>query len=243
MHTSSGTTSLRLVPLAILLIGAFALTGCETRPISDSGYGEPYGWRYRGASLYKGELSELDVLGVAPQTETSQADIAKALETAVAPRLKRGDKVLLIQSGATVPDEAMLEEAKRCFEVAPFSGVPTDEGVALSGSLRLRAAQGGYRHLVCYWGVLESARENQETKAISWVPIIGGFIPDQKQRMRLRLKAIVLDVGTGGWKMLTPEVYDDFAYNSDWNRAKRDQYLVSALKDKGYKALVADLLK
>jgi hypothetical protein len=226
-----------------LLACVLFLAGCETRSISDSGYRQPYGWGRPENPLYKGELTELDILGAAPRTEATDANIAKALESATSPKLKRGDKLILIQSGAPVPDNAMLEEATRYFEVAPFSGIPPTEKAGLAESLRLRAAQGGYRFIVCYWGVLESAREDKEGKAVSWVPIVGSFVPDQKQQMRIRLKALLLDVATGGWKMLTPEAYSDSSYNSGWSRETSDQKLVLALKEKGYKTLSADLVK
>lgn len=226
-----------------LLLVALLLAGCETRSISDSGYHPTYGWGRTENPLYKGELTELDILGAAPQLEATDANIAKALATATAPQPKRGDKVILIQSGAPVPDNAMLDEAGRYFAVAPFSGAPPNEKTGMAESLRLRAAQGGYRYIVCYWGVLESAQVDKEGKALSWVPIVGSFVPDQKQQMRIRLKALVVDVTTGGWKMLTPEAHSDASYNSRWTREASDQNLVLALKSKGYQSLVADLVK
>jgi hypothetical protein len=223
--------------------GFLLLAGCETRSISDSGYRQPYGWGRSENPLYKGELTELDILGAAPREEATEANIARSLAAATTPRLKRGDKLILIQSGAPAPDNAMLEEANRYFEVAPFSGIPPVEKSGLSESLRLRAAQGAYHFIVCYWGFLESAREDKEGRIVSWVPIFGNFVPDQKQQMRIRLKGILLDVGSGGWKMLTPEAYSDARYNSNWSREVSDQRLVLALKEKGYRSFIADLLK
>jgi hypothetical protein len=211
------------------------LAGCTTRSISDSGYSP--------SRFYKGELTELDILGVAPKQEATEENFKRALETAVPPKLRRGDKLILIQSGAPIPDTAMLEETTRYFSVAPFSGIPPEEKGAFSDSLRLRAAQGGYRYLVCYWGMLESAQQEREGKAVSWVPIVGSFIPDQKQQMRISLKALVLDVGTGGWKMLTSKSYHDASFSSDRSRESTDQQLVLALKTKSYRNLVEELLK
>ena len=228
------------IPLLALVL---LLAGCETRSISDSGYRQPYGWNRAPNPLYHGELTELDILGAAPRMDATEANIARALENATTPKPKRGDKLILIQSGASLPDNSMIDEASRYFAVAPFSGVPPEEKSGLSESLRLRAAQGGYRYLVCYWGVLESAQVEREGKAVSWVPIVGAFVPDQKQQMRIRLKALILDVATGGWKMLTPEAYSDARYNSGVSRATSDQKLVLALKELGYRRLIADLIK
>lgn len=229
--------------IAALLACALLFAGCETRSISDSGYRQSYGWSRSDNPFYKGELTELDILGAAPREEATQANIARIFDGAVVPKLKRGDKVILIQSGAPVPDNSMLEDATRYFDVAPFSGIPPSDKAGMAESLRLRAAQGGYEFIVCYWGVLESAQEDKEGKAVSWVPIVGGFVPDQKQQMRIRLKALVLDVRSGGWKMLTPEAYADASYSSGFYRETSDQKLVIALKEKGYRSLVADLVK
>ena len=236
----------------VVALGALLLAGCETRSISNSGYrSDSYWGRGDRNPFYTGELTELDILGIAPNGEATNENIAQTLATATTPKLKRGDRVLLMQSGAMVPDEAMLTEANRYFEVAPFSGVPPSdrfgatpaERTGFAPSLRLRAAQGGYRIIVCYWGVLESAREGGQAGPAGWVPIVSSLVPDQKQQMRIRLKAIVVDVASGAWRMLAPEVYTDESFNSYWSRERKDQLLVNALKEKGYKSLVADLLK
>lgn len=231
-----------VLPLFALLL---LLAGCETRSISDSGYHHSYGWLGGDSNynrFYGGELSEFDILGAAPRIEATDAGIAKALAEAAAPQLKRGDRVILIQSGASSPDYAMMEEATRYFDVAPFSGIPPRDEKGMAGTLRLRAAQGGYRYIICYWGVLESAQEAKDGKAISWVPILGGMVTDQKEQMRIRLKALVVDVATGHWKMFNPEVHSDASDNARWTRESHDQKLVVALKEKGYHSLVNSLL-
>lgn len=228
----------KLIPLLMLVL---LLSGCNTRSISDSEYRHPYNRSGVINPLYKGELTELDILGAAPRQDATEANITRSLESAVAPKLRAGDKIVLIQSGAVAPDNAMLDEAARYFSVAPFSGIPPVEKSGMAESLRLRAAQGGYRYIVCYWGVLESAQTDGEGKIISWVPIVGMFVPDQQQQMRLRLKALLLDVATGGWQMLVPEIHRHERYNSRWSRESGDQQLVQSLKVEGYKSLVAEL--
>jgi hypothetical protein len=222
-------------------VSALFIVGCETSVVTDSGY-HPNG-SYGNDPTYRGELSEFDILGAASGQDASQANITKALETATALKIKRGDQLLIIQSGALVPDNEMMDEASASFTVAPFSGVPPADKTGMAASLRLRAAQGGYHYILCYWGVLESAQEDREGKAISWVPIAGSFVPDQKEQMRIRLKAILLDVATGNWKIYTPEVHNDALLTSDLSREEQNQKLVTALKTKGYKSLIAELLK
>jgi hypothetical protein len=227
----------------LVCVSVLLLVGCETRSrsISNSGYDGAYGWG-GGGPTYRGELSEFDILGAAPAQEATQANIVQALESATAPTLKRGDKLILIQSGAMVPDNDMMDAAGLSFSVAPFSGVPPAEKSSMAASLRLRAAQGGYRYILCYWGVLETAQQDKEGKVVSWIPVVGSFVPDQKEQMRIRLKGLLVDVATGNWKMLTPEAQSDARFNSGKTRAEEDQKLVLALKAKGYKSLVAELL-
>jgi len=228
----------------ILILGVLAclLAGCTSRPISDSGYRHPYGWRANANPMYRGELTELDVLGTAAQDDASEAAIARALETAALPGIRRGDKLILIQSGAPLPDTALLEEANKYFAVAPFSGVPPEEKAQLPNSLRLRAAQGGYRYLMCAWGILESAQKDREGRIVSWLPIVGPFVPDQRQEMRIRLKAILLDVGTGNWRMIMPDPITESLFSSGFTRETNDQKLVELLKERGYRALIAAAL-
>lgn len=56
---------------------ALVITGCESRSISDSDYRR--GYDRQGNPFYKGELTELDILGVAPAADVSEESIRKAL--------------------------------------------------------------------------------------------------------------------------------------------------------------------
>jgi len=100
--------------------------------------------------------------------------------------------------------EPMVNELNRFVSVVQFSGVPTDSRrdggqektvqASYSKSLRLAAARGGCDAIVCYWGILESARKGLASKPVSWVPIVGWAVPDEKQQMRIRIKVAVMDV-------------------------------------------------
>src|SRR5215470_16153578 len=185
---------LRLIALVGVLVLLF---GCTVRSISNSGYGAGNG---HGADnpFYKGELTELDVLGIDSARPVSEAEIARELDRHQGLALRKGDNLLLLQSGALIPDDPMVHALKQYFTVTPFSGVPvsavrtastTPEGSpSYATTLRLAAARSGATTVICYWGLLESGIENHVTKAISWVPIVGVAIPDQSQHMRIRLK-------------------------------------------------------
>ncbi len=237
-------------PLAALLL--LSLAGCATRSISDSGYRGGY---WSGGSdenrLYRGELSELDVLGIEPGRAIAEGEIQASLGPRERPSIARGASVMLIQSGAMFPDEPMVQALEARFDIGQFSGIPDERPHSASAAsaaptsyamaLRLAAARGGYDKIVAYWGVLETAREGLGTKVVSWVPIVGNFIPDETQRMRIRLKFAVIDVKTGQWELYVPEPLEDDAISASLNRASSDQGQVALLKEAGYRTAATGL--
>jgi hypothetical protein len=216
------------------------LVGCTTRSISNSGYNA--GSRYGATGDYAGELSEFDVLGVDAAGTVTDAEILGALDTKTPVRLARNSRLLLIQSGADFPDNPMQEALSARYTVGPFSGRPRaskDASASYSRSLRLAAARGGYDKILCYWGVLESQRTGKVTKGVSWVPIVGYFVPDETQSMRIRLKAVLIDTATGNWVMLQPDPVTDKQISSIVSRESSDQGLVEKLKEQGYRSLAS----
>ncbi len=223
-------------------VAALLLCGCASdRSISNSGF--PGGRSaYAGNWFYQGELSEFDIIGRTAPDQITDARIQEELAKTDSVTVRRGDSLLAIQSGAAAPDEEFAAELGRYFAVSPFSGVPPKERTELARQLRLAAAQGGFKHVVCYWGVLESSRADYATKVVSWVPVAGQYVPDESQRMRIRLKAIVLDVASGRWTMVTPAPFEDQRSSNYFRREASDQNQVRRLKTQGYKALVDAIL-
>jgi hypothetical protein len=242
---------------SLLLVAAcIVLAGCSTtRSISNSSHREvPSGGYHLHAGrgnadpgfAYQGELNEFDVLAVDRNKLVTDEEIARALDGARRVAPKPGSSILLIQSGAVFPDGPMVAELSKHFKVTPFSGVPprhrtaTDtepmEGASYARSLRLAAARAGAESVVCYWGTLESARRNMETKTVSWIPFAGWMVPDESQHMRIRLKLAVIDVRTGGWTMLTPEPSEDKAWSTQFTRGSSDLKQVETLKRKAFEA-------
>jgi len=225
------------------------LGGCATTSISDSGYDA----RHSGSSnpFYVGELNELDVLGIDPAKAVTEKEITESFATAKKVSTKKGSSIMLIQSGAQFPDDAMMQEMNKYFSVTSFSGLPLSKDKAketadpsnFSRVLRLAAARGGHEVIVCYWGILETAVREHGSKAISWIPIIGGSITDESQQMRIRLKVAVVDVRTGSWSVYSPEPAENSESSAERNREQSDQKQVAVLKEKAYKAAVSDFLK
>ncbi len=228
-----------LLALLILII----LSGCSVRSISNSGY-NPGGYYSRGGDnpFYKGELSEFDVLGIDAGKEASEQEIASAM---AAKRekltLRKGDSILVIQSGAMIPDQDMTENLEKYFSINVFTGVPEQDkktNTSYAQALRLAAAKAGIEKIIVYWGLLESGTENLATRTVSWVPIVGWAIPDKSQEIRIRLKVALIDVKTGQWEMFVPKTFEDTAYSAMLNRESSDQAQVALLKTKAYKAAV-----
>ena len=238
----------------IALVGVVALLfGCTVRSISNSGYSAGQG-QSADNPFYKGELTEFDVLGIDLGKPVSEAEVARELDRHQGVRLRKGDTLLLMQSGAPIPDDPMVRVLGQYFSVTPFSGVPVPSPVQTASvmpssaapsyatTLRLAAARSGASTIICYWGLRESGIENHVTKVISWVPIVGAAIPDQSQHMRIRLKVAVIDVRTGNWSTFAPEAYTDTTLSASLNRGASDQEQVALLKEQAYKAAAERLV-
>ena len=243
----------RLFSTLFLSSGAAALlvlAGCSARSISDSGYreeGSYYGRSSGGSYQYRGELAETDVVG-APVTNgnISEADIQRALRGSRqrgTVRAAPGSKLVVVQSGAATPDSEMLRHLGARYRVQAFSGQPPAEGerANYSKSLRLAAAQGGCDRILCYWGTLESAKQDQVTKTVSWVPIAGKLLPDETQQMRINLHAVLIDVSTGHWSTYTGKSSENQALSAGLIREYSDQKQVTQLKAAAYASLAEEL--
>jgi hypothetical protein len=235
--------STRHVMLATVLCLTAALMGCGTRSISSSGY-EADSSRNHGR-IKVSELNEFQVLGIDAKRGATEEEIKAALTNKLNLNVRKGSTVLLVQSGAQIPDEQMRKSLERTFNVSGFTGVPIDSEnpTAYSTSLRLAAARAGAENIIVYWGVLETASENKATKNISWVPILGWGINDENQLMRIRLKVAIIDTQSGQWNMFSPQAIDDIGASSYMSRKSSDQRQVEVLKEKAYLAAAEDVVK
>jgi hypothetical protein len=226
--------------LCLLLLAS----GCATRSISDSAYPGESGRYGRSDGVgYQGELTEFNVLGIDTSVPVTEETIRAALASRQKMSVAKNSAVMLVQSGAMIPDEAMVKAFSQYYQPIAFSGRPDHQpGKAnYAGHLRLAAARSGTDKIMVYWGVLESGRENLATKVVSWVPILGALVPDENQRMRIRLKVALVDVKSGQWEMFSPEPFEDVDFSARGGRAAADQAQVALLKDKAYRAAVTQL--
>lgn len=242
MKKNKKIAQISLVPILVLLI---ALSGCGVRSISDSGYrAEHRGNAGAGNPFYSGELSEFAVLGIDPGVAASQEEINRSQAGKQKLILPKGSSLMLVQSGALMPDEEMLRALEQYYDVAAFSGVPTGrDGGNYATALRLAAAKGGCDTIMVYWGTLETAQKSKGTKALSWMPFVGGMIPDEAQEMRIRLKVALIDVKTGQWEAFSPRPFQDTAVSARYSREFADQGQVADLKASAYADAVDTMMK
>jgi hypothetical protein len=244
--------------LGLLSIALIFASGCSTtRSISNSAYqdtgwsGGAHGCIVSSPYSYRGELNEFDVLGIDRDTLVSDNEIERALAQAKRVKLQPKSSILLVQSGAAIPDGEMVSMLGQHFRVVPFSGVPErNEGNSTAGhdqrqlsrALRFAAARGGNDIIVCYWGLIESENEKLPGRTISWVPVVNWMTPDQRQHMQVRLKLAVIDVRTGDWTFLGTPPVEARRLSIAPRREVTDQKLVENLKSLAYSAAVKELL-
>ena len=230
---------------ALSLAGAMAcvlLTSCYTTSISNPGSG---GGGHRGGSaFYSGELDGLDVLGV-PDGEISEAAIRSALgrSAGTAVRIPKGQRVLLVQSGAIHPDAALQQAMAQHYRIVPFSGVPArnkNKKVSVTNDskrLRMAAAKAGVRYIIVVWGSLETADGDLATSAVSWVPVAGRLVVDEQKATRIVTTAAVIETGSGAWRSVSAEPVVRSTYSSRVTRGASWAKQVETLKAQSYPAL------
>ena len=230
-----------LLPALLL---ALCAAGCGARSISDSGYRKESAAGRTASPFYKGELNEFDVLGISPEAKNTDEEIKRALDAKQRFVLPKGSRIMLVQSGAMIPDAPMSEALGRYYDVSVFSGVPAAaSGGAYASALRLAAAKAGCETIMVYWGILETAQTGLGGKIISWLPLVGDVVTDEAQEMRIRLKTALVDVKSGHWEIFAPEPFQDTARSRRNTREASDQAQVAALKTKAYRAAVEDVVK
>ena len=228
--------------LAVLCGGVALLTlsGCVEESISGGGSYNRSAYVGGGS----GEIDEMDLLG--SRKGASEGDIRQALRERRGGGVQAspGSAVLVVQSGAAAPDSIMLAAIEKSYRVFPFSGAGAADGKrdgSLGRELRLAAARSGCTHVLCYWGKLETVQEDQVTKTVSWVPIVGDLVPDEEHVTRLRVRAVLMDVASGRAVTFTPPAAQNSALSSSLLRGSSHDKQVYALKTRAYEGLVAQL--
>jgi hypothetical protein len=193
------------------------------------------------------EHADTDVLGASAMAPTDE-DIRTTLDRAARVELKKGEAVLVVQSGEPVPDARMVAELNKHYRAIPFSGIRSDwiHGNSTSEpdyakSLRFAAAQAGAEKILCYWGSLEVAHKDLSTKTVTWLPVVDIIVPDQKENVRVFLKIALVDVRTGAWTVFRTEPQEAEMVSTGWAREHVQSPEVRRLQQKSYVVAVNSL--
>lgn len=221
--------------VATIAAALILLNSCETTSISNVGGRNPF---------YRGEISEMDLLdipiGGGVTEEGIRSTLARSSHKSI--RLHGGEHVLLIQSGSPQPDGSLSAAFAKHVSISPFSGLPAAESSTRTttsarltpAELRMAAARAGASKIVCVWGLVESAHAPTGLESVSWVPVVGLFIPDKRTVSRLTLKGMVMDTATGAWhsytttpvacKRTTAGINEEYASISQTDQMKTEAY-------------------
>ncbi len=216
----------RFLVMGLLVVFLFSCS----KSISETGYAQSEN-KVPGYNAQQKELNELKVLGIRNLSSITEENISEVMATATSVDLPKGDSILLIQSGADYPDSEMIESMSQYWDVNILSGSNDKySGDNLNKALRYIAASGGNKHLVVYWGIVETAKKSLASKNISWVPFVGWSLPDENTQMRIRLKFAIINVETGSWKMIQPSPVEEEFMSSIIGREGKEQEKVIELK-------------
>ncbi len=209
----------------LCVLCALLACGCQTtRSISHYQYG------YNPS--YQGELSEVEFVKDVSTSAPIDADAPV--------RIAKGERVIVMQSGQIRPDASFLSCFDGRCDLVAMSGVPSRHAVG-GPSLREAAKAGGIDKIVAYWGSIETSIQPKDTKAVSWVPIAGWYIPDESQKMRVSVSAIVSDVPSGRWSAVAAVSDETEVSHSMMTARTKDSQQVEKLKSQAYQRLVQKL--
>jgi hypothetical protein len=232
---------MRKILLAVAAVGCLGWCGCAGH--RDYKSADFSGERIYRAGSHVPQLDENDVLGLKSAAATDE-EIRSVLEQTRTVRIAPGSKVLLVQSGASHPDSAMIGELSRHVAVVPHTGIPGEVNGGEGGAgkaLRLDAARSSAETLVVYWGKLELFRDDLVTSIVSWVPVVDLAVPDEYQKVRMQLTVAVVDVRTGNWATFRTEPVEADALTTRYARERSPKLSLERTKERLYRAAVKKL--
>lgn len=206
-----------------------------------------------------GHLTEQDVLDINPKQEVTEDDIQDAIKAASSGTftLTPGDRIILVQSGATVPDSVMQEAMMSHYQVAVYSGIAPIKPrpkLARKGetpletpepnyikTLRLAAAKARQDKIIVYWGYLELGKLDNDNKSIVWQRYLSGDIPSSTKQLRYLVRFALVDVKTGMWTMYSSINHQDEYVQTTFKSYENDIVQVNRVKDASYRLAAQNL--
>lgn len=206
-----------------------------------------------------GHLTEQDVLDINPKMEVTEDDIQDAIRAASAGtfNLAQGSRIILVQSGATVPDSVMQEAMMSHYQVSVYSGIAPIKPrpkLARKGetpletpepnyikTLRLAAAKAKQDKIIVYWGNLELGKLDNDNKTIVWQRYLSGDIPSSTKQLRYLIRFALVDVKTGMWTMYSSINHQDEYVQAVFKGYENDVVQVNRVKEASYRLAAQNL--
>lgn len=229
--------------LSLIIISVSPLSGCSSSPEFKS----------RAANLsVKKQLTEQEVLDIDPLIEITEHDIQQAIKEANKDSflIAKNAPIVLVQSGANVPDASMQQEMMKYYNVSVYSGIsPTkprspiarknEEQILLPQpnyikSLRLAAAKARQDKIIVYWGDFELGLPDKDDTKIVWLPYNEGDIARNTKYLRYSLRFATVDVKSGMWVMYTPPNTESEFLNVAFQSHQNKLNQLNAVKEEAY---------
>lgn len=175
---------------------------------------------YLASKTEQKQLTDKDIFDDEFDKEITEYDIQDA-----AYQGKKGlfvplnSSIILVQSGATVPDAYMQSELAKYYRVSVYNGIPNPKNLPSNRKnkdssnyfnnnymkkLRFIAAKGGQDTIIIYWKTLEKGTLDQKTNTIKWNQYNGDNLTNNTKLLRYLLKFTLVDVVTGNWSTYSP---------------------------------------
>ena len=249
----------------LFFLGAVLLSGCSASSSIDARKTGPAAKQMKNTAA--AQLTDQDVFGNELTLEVSEEDIQDAIEKAQGKfEIPLHSSLILVQSGARVPDAVMQKEMQRYFRLSTFSGIPVarkkqpvQSGASVKmmdaesfsdgrnnlvnanymQALRYIAAKGRQNAVIVYWGELECGKYNSDTKEMTWKKYSAENLAGLSLRYLIRFALV--DVASGEWATYSPVNVESVSGKPDGNTDITEQQITS-LKQKSYQMAVSDLV-
>lgn len=241
----------KLVNLLFISVFSLLLVGCSSEKTVKNA-------AYTASKTVHPQLTDKDIFDEELDKEITDYDIQEAAYQA-----RNGfyvpvnSSIILVKSGATVPDAYMQSELAKFYRISTYNGFANtkrpsnrkkskDTENAFNNNymrqLRLIAAKGGQSTIIVYWGTVEKAVLNEKTNLFDWSPYDGTKLQTDTKLLRYLLRFTLVDVITGNWSTYSPvnlEVkYIDKKMNSNMTDALQIDRLIRQTDDNAILLLV-----
>lgn len=249
------------MPITLLYVSAFLLTGCAIHSPIDAKKTVPSGTESSTSKNAASQLTDKDIFGNETTLAVTEEDIQAALEEDEF-HVPLNSKIILVQSGSRAPETLMQQEMGKYYSVATFSGIPDRQKVISCNkekdenndaviaenmnwmqALRYVAAKGHQKAIIVYQDLLQSGKYDPATKNTLWSDYKSEKVSDTAS-LRYLVRFTLVDVATGEWAAWSP-VNDEYKVMPPLTDKKisneTTEQQITQLKQNTYASMVKDL--